>query len=121
MEGQLNLYTIGPVNITRAIEENNVYIPCPYSGQYNPFWSINQVYYEAYSLPEGMIAASYGLLIPKITQDLNRTTFQCFVLSDHAYGIQNSSVGTLIVEKGMFITLSMSACMLGISNNTMLD
>lgn len=103
-----NVYTVGPANITRAVGENNVYIPCSLTGPYNPLWNISHQYYEAYSLPEEMVTASYGLVITRVAEKMNGTTFQCLAADGIDAATHSSSVGTLTVTKvpqGMILLL----------------
>ena len=89
---------IGPSNITRHAGERNIFIPCTFSGQYYPIWKINGNYYIESSLPSGLIQASYGLLIPYVSIDLNGTSFQCFVSDTTTYQTRASSIGILTVN-----------------------
>lgn len=86
----------GPCDIVRTVGEVNVFIPCPFSGPNLPTWKINNVYYEASSLPPQYIPAPNGLLIRKVEENMQKTTFQCFVST--RTGVLNSTTGTLEVE-----------------------
>ena len=89
---------VGPQNITRRYGESNVYIPCSIPGIYFPMWRINGIYYEAFSLPEGLIPASYGILIPTIRFDMDGWTFQCLASTGYSLDIQLSAIGVLTVD-----------------------
>lgn len=89
---------IGPQNITRRSGESNVYIPCSIPGIYFPMWRINDIYYEAFSLPEGLIPASYGLLISVVGLNMDGWSFQCLASTGYSLDVRISTVGVLTVE-----------------------
>ena len=89
---------IGPSNIIRRENETNVFIPCPFSGLSYPIWKINGLTYASFSVPENYIPFPYGLLIPKITQKINGTSFQCLISTGAFQDFLQSTVGTLIVH-----------------------
>lgn len=89
---------IGPQNITRRAGESDVYIPCSIPGIYFPMWRINDIYYEAFSLPEGLVPASYGLLIPTVGLNMDGWTFQCLASTGYSLDVHISTVGVLTVE-----------------------
>ena len=66
---------------------------------------INDVIYEASSLPEDYIPLSYGLIIIEVTECMNGTFFQClFHQHGHinemlVYELEFSSIGQLIVNE----------------------
>lgn len=93
-----NDYNIGPVFITRKVNDANEFIPCPFSGPNSPVWIINGYRYESFNVPQEYIPFPYGLLIPRITHDLNGTTFQCLVSNRYQPGYLPSSTGILIVK-----------------------
>ena len=86
-----------PYNITRSTGAKNVYIPCPFAGSYAPTWIINGAYYEASSLPDGMISASYGLIITCVREEMNGMKFQCSVPNINGIEIMESGIGILTV------------------------
>ena len=84
----------------RRIHEEDVFIPCPFSGSAFPIWIINGVHYEVFHVPVEYIPSPYGLLIPSLQniKHLNGTTFKCIVSADNKLGYIESTTGMLIVS-----------------------
>ncbi len=61
-------------------------------------WRINGIYYEAFSLPEGLIPASYGILIPTVKLNMDGWTFQCLASTGYSLDVHISTIGILTVE-----------------------
>lgn len=95
----------GPLDITRSSGESFVAIPCPFSGEYQVVWKIDNLVYEMFGLPNlygtQLIPISSGLLIPYITEEFEgkSLSFQCFYPKRNGLGFKASTVGTLTVMK----------------------
>ena len=88
-----------PSNITRAANEDNVFIPCQ-SFEFQPtppIWRINGIDYTTATLPSLFFHVPGGLFIRRVHRCLNGYTFQCIDTSGDGLVGRNSSIGTLIV------------------------
>lgn len=77
--------------------EKDVFISCPFSGQYLPAWEINGRVYELFQLPDVFIPASRGLLVPVVDVSLNGTMFRCIYPTGNGFHTKESSIGVLTV------------------------
>ena len=96
--------------------EKDVFISCPFTGQYLPAWEINGKLYELFQLPDVFIPASRGILIPVIDVSLNGTTFQCVYPTGSGFHVEESSVGKLTVTPSSMLKLKFM-CMLNFDFN----
>ena len=90
----------GPANITKYEGDEDVIIPCPFSGPATPYWRINSTTYHISQIEFPFTPLPNGnLFIHLVYRMLNNTSFQCFA----APGTVNdptplqSSVGILTV------------------------
>ena len=89
-------FNLGPMDLIRKIGEQNVFIPCPYAGEYSTVWEINGILYDESNLPAGFKSYARGLLIEEIQEQLDGITYQCLYQSGNGPRvIQRSSQGTL--------------------------
>lgn len=95
--------------------ETDVFIPCPFSGQYLPIWKINGKVYELFQITEDeqlqdFIPSLRGLLITRVTQSLDGTTFQCLYPSGVGFNVMESSIGSLTVTPMRMLYINIFAC-----------
>lgn len=91
---------IGPTNITRAVQEDDVVILCPSYENIAPIWCINEYTYTVTALPKDFKPAYTNLMIPFIREYMNNSIFQCFVPLDVGLEVVPSPVGVLHVNPG---------------------
>ena len=88
----------GPSNITRAVNETDVFIPCPFEFSPTPsLWRINGTDYTSSMLPSIFSLSPGGLFINTVVSCLDQTSFQCIDTSGDGLVGQGSSVGVLTV------------------------
>ena len=96
--GCTNTQLPSPENITRTVDETNVFIPCPYEFSTAPvIWRINGTDYSSYTLPSMYLLTPGGIFIRKVTHCFDQTSFQCIDTSNDGIVGQGSSVGVLTV------------------------
>ena len=87
-----------PRNITRAENETDVFIPCPFGFQPFPsIWKINGTEYFGATLPSIFTQIPGGLFINTVHRCLNHTSFQCIDTSDDSLLGRESDIGFLTV------------------------
>jgi hypothetical protein len=87
-----------PANITGAVNETSVFIPCPYKFSNAPvIWRINGTDYSSYTLPSMYLLTPAGIFIKKVTNCFDQTSFQCIDTSNDGIVGQGSSIGVLTV------------------------
>lgn len=87
-----------PMNITRMVGEENVFIPCPFEFSSIPsIWRINGTDYTASTLPSIYRLVPSGLFINTVHKCLNQVPFQCIDTSGTSLRPQLSLVGYLTV------------------------
>ena len=64
---------------------SNIIIPCSLGrGEEAPFWIINDIVYELFSVPQYLIVESFSeLTIRVVILDLNNTIFQCALYDEN--------------------------------------
>ena len=79
--------------------EEDIFISCPFYGEYVPIWEINGKLFELFQVPvnEQIIPASRGLLIPIVNLAMKGTTFQCFYPTGDNFEVKSSSHAVLTV------------------------
>ena len=87
-------FNLGPMDLTRKIGEQNVFIPCSFAGEYSTVWEINGALYDESNLPSGFLSFAHGLLIKEIREQLDGVTYRCLYTLENG-AIQTSSQGTL--------------------------
>ena len=92
-----------PRNITRAENETDVFIPCPFGFRPAPsIWKINGTEYFGATLPPVFTQIPGGLFINRVNRCLNHTSFQCIDTSGESLQGEESDIGFLTVtsERG---------------------
>ena len=90
-------YESGPRNILRVDGETNEFIPCPYVGEFEVTWVINDVEYSSYQLPDCCVSYAFGLLIKEVKSSLNNTSFRCRYSTGRGFETKTSTKGVLTV------------------------
>lgn len=90
-------YEMGPRDILRVDGETNEFIPCPYVGEFEVTWVINDIEYSTYHLPDCCVSYAFGLLIKEVKLSLNNTSFRCRYSTGRGFETKTSTKGVLTV------------------------